>query len=107
MAGSPSGTERLGIRAIRNDGLRLSGCMENTGVVLETLPHHPTIVQREHHYHPLGTTQRERHEKLHPDRAPALRLGWLGEPAAAIARGGGSLVADCFQKNGLLRSEIP
>ena len=47
------------------------------------------------HFH---TTQRERHEKLHPHRAPALRLGWQGEPAAAIARGGGSLVADCFQK---------
>ena len=45
------------------------------------------------HFH---TTQRERHEKLHPHRAPALRLGWQGEPAAAIARGGGSLVADCF-----------
>ena len=46
MAGSPSGTERLGICAIRNDGLRLSGCMESTGVVLETLPHHPTRTTR-------------------------------------------------------------
>ena len=75
MAGSSSGTERLDIRAIRNDDLRLSGCMENTGVVLEILPLRPTAVQREHHHYPQGITQRERHEKLHPHCAPALRLG--------------------------------
>ena len=73
-----------GIRAIRNDGLRLPRGVEGNGIVLEILPRLAQALQRAGHHQPLGTTHGERHGQLHPHRIEPHGPRWQREHDATI-----------------------
>ena len=66
MAGDAGPTDGPILRAVREYGLWLSGSMESTGIVLESLRVGGQALQCKEHPYPLGTTYGERHGILSP-----------------------------------------
>ena len=86
MASGTYKPKRQSFRAIRDDGVWLSGGVEDTGVVLEILPRLAQAVQCAKHHQPMGTTHGKRYVELHPHGAEAKRVAWQRELLATIAR---------------------